>query len=327
VPRIAIATGIALALLVGLVALGGFLLIRRYESAFNRDTLLAPDARAQGHAALTGPLTFLLVGSDYRTWSPNAGQRSDTIIVAHVDRNLDHVYLVSVPRDLLVAIPPDPATNYPGGMAKINAAFEAGHGGAPGIQLLSQTLNDLGGLRFDGAAAVNFDGLKHAVDLLDGVNMCVDVATKSIHTGKVFPVGCRLMNSTDVLDYLRQREQYQDGDFSRQRHQQQFLKAVLQRASSAGLLTNPVKLDEFIRAVGSAMTVDTGSYSMTDVVFGLRGLNAKQLSGVKVPSYNSTVNGQAVVIGTPDASTLFAAIRDDTLDTWTRQHPQWVNGI
>ncbi len=129
------------------------------------------------------------------------------------------------------------------------------------MQLLSRTLNDLSGIRFDGAAAVRFDGLKQAVDLLNGVNLCVDVPTTSIHTRKFFPVGCRLMNSTDVLDYLRQREQYADGDFTRQRHQQQFLKAILQRAASTGMLTNPVKLDQFIRSVGSAMTVDTGSHS------------------------------------------------------------------
>ncbi len=92
-PRILVGIGIALTLLIGLVAVGGFLLVRRYESAFNRDTLLAPGARAAGQGSLSGPLNLLLIGSDYRTWSPTAGQRSDTIIIAHIREGLDHIYL------------------------------------------------------------------------------------------------------------------------------------------------------------------------------------------------------------------------------------------
>ncbi len=132
-PRILIAVGIALALIAGAVAAGGAFLVHRFESAFNRDNLIAPGARADQHGSVTGPLNFLLIGSDYRTWSPGAGQRSDTIIVAHVTANLDHVYLVSVPRDLMVAIPPDPTHNYAGATTKINAAFGVDNGGSAGI--------------------------------------------------------------------------------------------------------------------------------------------------------------------------------------------------
>jgi LCP family protein required for cell wall assembly len=326
-PRILIAVGLSLAVLVGLVALGGTLLIQRLESAFTRDTLLAPDARAGDHGAVAGPMNFLLIGSDYRDTNPDNGQRSDTIIIAHVDQALDHVYLVSIPRDLQVDIPSDPSQGFAGATAKINSAFDAGHGGSAGIQLLSRTLTNLTGVRFDGAAAIRFDGLKQAVDLLGGVTMCVDVATTSIHTGKVFPVGCRLMNATDALDYLRQREQYSDGDFTRQRHQQQFLKAMLARAGQQGVLTNPVKLDEFAHAVAGAMTVDTGERSLADLVYGLKGIHPNQLTGVKMPSSESTVDGTDYVVATPDAQPLFAALRDDTLDAWTQQHAQWVNPL
>jgi LCP family protein required for cell wall assembly len=321
-----LAFGVAIALLVGLVAIAGTLLIRRYESAFGRGTLLDPAARAQG-GPVAGPLNFLLIGSDYRTWSPTAGQRSDTIIIAHVVRSLDRVVLVSIPRDLLVDIPPLPTEGFAGATTKINSAFDVGHGGPEGIQLLSRTLTDVSGLRFDGAVAVRFDGLKHAVDLLGGVRMCVDVATTSIHTGTKFPVGCRLMNSTDALDYLRQREQYADGDFTRQRHQQQFIKAMMQRASDSGTLTNPVKLDQFIRAVGGAMTVDSGEHSLFDLAYGLRGIGTGQLTGIKVPSSFQTINGESFVVATNDASGLFAALREDTVVEWASQNEAWVNHL
>jgi LCP family protein required for cell wall assembly len=318
--------GVALAVLIGLVALGGTLFVRRLENAFTHGTLLDPNARAGGHD-VSGPMNFLLVGSDYRTTNPTLGQRSDTIIVVHLNRSLDHTYLVSIPRDLLVSIPPDPSEGFGGAQDKINSAFDVGHGGPAGIQLLSKTLTNLSGVRFDGAMAIRFDGLKHAVDLLGGVNMCVDVTTTSIHTGRTYKVGCRLMNSADALDYLRQREQYSDGDFTRQRHEQQFLKAMLERASQQGVITNPVKLDQFVRAVASAMTVDAGDYALTDLALGLRGIHPDQMTGVKVPSYGDTIDNTSYVVAAPDAKGLFAALRSDDLSNWARQHPQWVNGL
>jgi LCP family protein required for cell wall assembly len=315
-----------LAALIGLVALGGALFAHRLESAYSRGTLLDPNARAGAHD-VSGPMNFLLIGSDYRTTDPSAGQRSDTIIVVHLTRSLDHAYLVSIPRDLLVTIPPDPSEGFAGAQDKINSAFDVGNGGPAGIQLLSKTLNNLSGLRFDSAFAIRFDGLKHAVDLLGGVNMCVDVSTTSIHTGRTYPVGCRLMDSADALDYLRQREQYPDGDYTRQRHQQQFLKAMLERAGQEGVLTNPVKLDQFDRAVAEAMTVDTGGYSLGDLAFGLRGIHPNQMTGVKVPSYGNTIDQTAYVIATPDANGLYSALRSDDMGNWVRQHAEWVNGL
>lgn len=322
--RILVGVALSFALLLALIAVGGFLLVQRYTDAFHQGDLLDPSARNGRHGPVDGPLNILLIGSDYRTWSPQAGERSDTIIIAHVDRAMDHVYLISIPRDLLVTIPPDAKTGYRGSSTKINAAFDAGNGGSEGIQLLSRTLNQLSGIRFDGAAAVEFDGLKKAVDLVGGVRMCVDVRTVSIHTGKVYPVGCRLMNSTDVLDYLRQR-QYADGDFTRQRHQQQFLAALVDRAQSTGLTTDPVKLDQFLRSVAGSLTVDTGDASLPDVVLALRGLRSNQMSGLKLPSDATTQDGVSYVVAGPDAKGLYAAINSDTLDLWTRQHPQWVN--
>jgi LCP family protein required for cell wall assembly len=324
--RLYLALALTITLLVGLVAAGGYLLYRRWDGAFSRGDLLAPDARAGRHGPVTGPLNLLLIGSDYRDRSPTDGERSDTIIIAHVSRGLDRVQLVSIPRDLLVTIPPDPGNGYQGATTKINAAFDAGHGGAGGIQLLSRTLSQLTGVRFDGAVAIRFDGLTRAVDLLGGVRMCVDVRTVSVHTHRVFNVGCRQMSSEQVLDYLRQR-QFADGDYTRQRHQQQFLKAVLDRARGSGLVTDPVRLDRFLRAVGGAMTVDTGDASVADAAFALRGLPASSLSGFKIPSSPRVIGGTSYVVAGPDAQGLYDALGDDTVATWARAHPQWVNPL
>ena len=328
--RILLALGLTLMLVASLATTGGIVLLRRYDSAVGTASLLDPGARAdQGseHATITGPLNFLLIGSDLRVSNPNAGQRSDTMIIAHVTRNLDRVYLVSIPRDLLVDIPAVPARNFYGQRTKINAAFDFGGGGPGGVQLLSQTLTALTGIRFDGAAVIEFSGLRRAVDVLGGVNMCLDAKVTSIHTGKVFTPGCRLMNSADVLDFLRQRYGVEEGDFGRQKHQQQFLKSFLSRAMSAGLVSNPIKLDTLLRAVGSALTLDTGDYSLADLAFGLRNISPNNLTGIKVPTYYDMWGDQSVVVPTEEATSLFTAVRQDKLESWVRGHKQWVNAI
>lgn len=327
VSRAMVALGLSLALVFLLAPVAGVLLIQRYDGAVAREDLLAPDARANAAAArVTGPLNYLIIGSDRRTRNPGMGERSDTIIIAHVTRSLDRVYLISIPRDLYVRIPPDATLGFAGDQARINAAFDYGRAAAAGTRLLSQTLTALVGIRFDGAAVVRFDGLKRAVEVLGGVELCVDVRTVSVHTRKVFEVGCRVMDSTDVLDYLRQRD-FSDGDFTRQRHQQQFLKAFLEQARSAGVLANPIRLDELLRAVAGALTVDTGEVALPDLVVALREVGAEDLVGIRIPHGYDMINGQSVVLPTEEAKGLFAAIRGDALERWTATHAKWVNGI
>src|SRR5262249_31847188 len=91
------------------------ILTARYAAALRRSGLLAPGAR-QGFG---GPLNFLLIGSDARVSNPNMGARSDTIIIVHVPVTHDRAYLISVPRDLRVDIPPNPDTGFAGKVDKI----------------------------------------------------------------------------------------------------------------------------------------------------------------------------------------------------------------
>src|SRR5687767_11927088 len=122
--RLLIGSAVALVLVVGLVAATATVIARRFESAVTRATLLEPAARAPEQvpvrgAPIAGPLNFLLLGSDFRIDDPEGGQRSDTIIVGHVSRAFDQVFLLSIPRDLLVRIPPRPDLDFFGDFTKV----------------------------------------------------------------------------------------------------------------------------------------------------------------------------------------------------------------
>ncbi len=312
---------------------GGKALLDRYAGSIHHADLLPPGTRhtASGGAVpdINGPLNFLLVGSDFRSGT-NPGQvwRSDTIMLVHVPADHSRAYLISIPRDLKVDIPycigqPDGCTD------KINAAFAYGGAGPQfdpikGYRLLSRTVAQLTGLTFDGAGVINFYGFTSIVGALGGVDMCVDVDTTSIFTNTHWAVGCYHMNKDEVLDYIRQREQYPDSDMTRQRHEQQFIKALLGQALSRGVLTDPVKLDRVIRAAGQALTIDS-AYSPIDLALTLRQIRPADITMLKLPVDFATIDGISYVIATDRTPGMFAAIRDDTLDQYVLANPDLIN--
>ncbi len=306
-------------------------LTARYASAIHKSDLLAPNSRSGADGtqltSLRGPLNYLLIGSDARAKNPGAGARSDTIIIVHIPATLDRAYMISIPRDLRVEIPPDPARNFGGDLNKINASFQYGGEGSGGVQLLSATLTKLTGIHFDGAAVIDFSGFDKVVQELGGVHMCIDEQVRSIHTGHLFTVGCQDLTPKETLDYLRQRETLKNGDFDRQRHQQQFLKAIFAKTFANGLAQNPIKLDQVIRAVGSSLTVDTNGVPLDQLVFTLRNINPSSLVGVRVPSVTETIAGVSYVVAQDQAQSLFDSVFDDTVGQWAMKNPTWINAL
>jgi LCP family protein required for cell wall assembly len=345
--RLLIVLGLAVVLVSGTAVAGVEILDRRYTASVNQSTLLGENSRAGNadesrHSDIRGPLNFLLLGSDLRALDPEDGQRSDSILILHIPASMDRAYLLSIPRDLRVRIPEFKLTDFDGASHdKINAAFQYGGGGAGGVQLLSETLHELLGIRFDGAAIVNFDGFKAAVDLLGGVDMCIDQKVTSIHLGwdengnylspadggrpAVYEAGCHHLEPYQALDLVRQRKSLPNGDFDRQKNQQKFIRAMLDKAKDKGLTTNPIAADKFIRAIGQALTVDTNGVSLADLMFALRNVSPDNLIGLQVPSVPQDIGGVSYVIALAEAEGLYTAIREDLLDSWAVENPTWVN--
>jgi anionic cell wall polymer biosynthesis LytR-Cps2A-Psr (LCP) family protein len=125
------------------------------------------------------------------------------------------------------------------------------------------------------------------------------------------------MNGDQALDYVRQRYQFPRGDFDRIKHQQEFLKALMDKAASSGTITNPGKLNAFLKAITAAVTVDE-KFSLTDTALDLKSIRGNNLTFITTPNKGSeNIGGQSVVVSDREkALALFNAARDDKMNEW-----------
>jgi anionic cell wall polymer biosynthesis LytR-Cps2A-Psr (LCP) family protein len=198
-------------------------------------------------------------------------------------------------------------------------------------------------MSFDGAAIIDFNGFKGVIDALDGVRMCVDQRVKSHHmamvdgqpmylaqarkTGKPMKtiwheVGCKNMPGWEALDYARQRYGLKNGD--RQRHQQQLIKAIAKKAGSSGVLTNPVRVAQLIKAAGKAFVLDTGGVAVADFMFTLKGVAANDMVLLRTNNgtFAGNANGRETI--TEESRDMFASVRRDDLADFIVAHPDVV---
>jgi polyisoprenyl-teichoic acid--peptidoglycan teichoic acid transferase len=318
--------------------------------------------KGAGKGAVKGAVNVLLVGVDERSGAPAGAVRSDTIMIAHIPTAHDRVYLISIPRDSRVEIPAYRRTGYAGGTDKVNAAYQYGAqragGRAGGFELLGLTLRRLIGIGFNAGAIVNFDGLRSAVDALGGVDMCIDEETTSIHIGwdratgkpgvpytlsapnydtprpvpgmrpQVYHVGCRHLAGWEALDYVRQRELIPDGDYGRQRHQQQLIKALGARITEAGMIANPLAADRTLRALGNSVTFDGNGTSLANWILAFRNLKPDAITMIKTNGgrfASRTIGGRSFEILDGTSQELFAALRTDKVAGFVAAHPDWVS--
>lgn len=301
----------AFLIMVLVVTVGGWLYVRSVENSISRvDAFSDIPQQSRPEKVVTDAQNILILGSDSRDPENTSGSRTDTIILAHLPKDRSSAQLVSIPRDTLVHIPRSKDGKHGNVNEKINAAYAWG-----GIPLVVQTVEAFTGVRIDHVALVDFAGFKEIIDALGGVDINVDqnfTSRYGFEGPRTFKKGPQHMDGATALDYTHERHAFADGDFARIRHQQQMIKAVLDKAASAGLLTDPSALNSFLRATARAVSVDN-TMSIVDTALELRGLRSGNLTFFTSPSSGTgTVSGESVVFAnTAKAKTLYSAIRRD----------------
>lgn len=296
-------------------------LSQSFTSNLHREALLpAPAQKAGSSKASTPPrpakvstkaVDYVLMGSDSRDPGDAGAGRSDSLMVLHLAADRRSAYLVSFPRDMYVAIP-----GY--GKNKINAAYSFG-----GVPLAVETLEQLLDTRMDHVAVIDFDGFIRLTEQLGGVTVHNEHASKS--RGYTFPKGEITLQGDEALAYVRERYDLPRGDLDRAERQRLVVQAILRKALSRDVLADPAELTSFAAGVARSVTVDS---DLTDgeirrTALSLR-LEADDVELLQAPiSGFGAVGGQSVdVVDHAGLDELAAALRDDTMDAYVKEHPQ-----
>ncbi|MDN6554903.1 MAG: LCP family protein [Acidipropionibacterium acidipropionici] len=307
----------ALAFVLVIAAVLGFYLksLGDAVSRIDRDPALLPDASATPIAP-GDPIDFVLMGSDSR--GSDQG-RSDSLMVAHLSGDREHLYLVTFLRDMWVTIPANKTVTHDS-KAKINAAYSWG-----GPALTIKTLQNLTGVTMDHAVVIDFEGFIKLTDTLGGVT--VDNPQASTNLGYTFKKGRITIKGKQALAYVRQRYNLENGDLDRAARQRSVVTAIIDKTLTAGVLANPKKFNEVLSTASDTMTVDSGltNSSVRSIATSLKFRSGAGVVQVQAPisGFGKSADGQEYdVVDEAGMKELSAALKNDTMADYVANHPQ-----
>lgn len=225
-------------------------------------------------------INILLLGLDDGDLdNPTLPSRSDTMIVASIDREKGTVNLLSIPRDTRVNIP-----GYKG-LDKINNAYF--FGGSP---LAVRTVEDFLNIPIQYYVTIKWQSFIKVIDILGGVDLYVEsemayedpYADLSINLHK----GYQHLDGRKAGEYVRFRHD-ELGDIGRVQRQQKFLKALSDQFLQFSTL---IKIPALVTAINQNIVTNLSGYNFVKVAIALRGINSGNLTTDMLPGNFATIH-------------------------------------
>jgi polyisoprenyl-teichoic acid--peptidoglycan teichoic acid transferase len=270
---------------------------------------------------------FLLIGSDSRAFveseqqaqafgnrAQQTGQRSDTMIIVHVDPDQKKSLLVSFPRDLWVDIPGQ-------GMSKINAAFNSGP------QKVIDTFKANFQIEIHHYVEIDFASFPGIVDAIGTVPVYFPAPARDDFTGLItFAAGCYHLDGATALKYVRSRslQYFEDGkwtnaspraDLDRIARQQNFMR----RLATVGYhkaTSNPLRAKTIADRVVAKLKADTqlnreDVFNLVNTFRTVDPANPNGLEMITLPVVGDTIRGGGSIVrlDQPDADQVLARLR------------------
>ncbi|MFG2783300.1 LCP family protein [Streptomyces prunicolor] len=272
-------------------------------------------------------MNVLLVGTDGRDKITEQERRqyhlggapchcTDTIMIVHISEDRERASVVSLPRDSYAETPPhvDQTTGDHHGPhpIKLNAAYAEG-----GPNLTVRTVESMTHVKIDHYLEVDFTSFMKTVDVLGGVKICTAEPLKDSYTGLDLPAGSHTLMGGQALQYVRSRHVDGASDLGRMKRQQRFLAALIDQATSSGVLLNPLKFRDVTRAVLGSVRADKGfgTDELLDLGRAMRDFSPSSSEFTTVPigqmGYVVKGIGSTLKWDQAKAAKLFQALRDD----------------
>ncbi len=292
------------------------------SSALN-DRVRPEDLNTEGD----GRLNMLLMG---RGGTENsAPDLTDTILIASIDLKNQSASMLSIPRDTWIQ------TN--GTNTKINATYALAKQSAmaqgksedaaedAGIKAIIGVVRNVAGVPIHKYVLTDYKAFRDVVNALGGVTINNPEAIYDNFTGWRFPAGKQKMDGLTALKYARTRHGSTRGDFDRNENQRRLLIAMRSKATSTGIVANPVRLNSLANAVQKNIRTDL-SLDEAKRLFGktkelpekmIKSLDLAKPDGPLIMTGN--VGGQSIVrpqAGFGDFSKIKAYARGNMVDPY-----------
>src|SRR5699024_9418774 len=209
-------------------------------------------------------VSVLIAGVDASDVRNNAeNSRTDTLMLATLNKKENSVKMLSIPRDSLVYIPEV------GREDKINHAHAYG-----GMEATRDTVENLLDIPVDYYVKLNFEAFIDVVNAVDGITVDVPYELYEQNSEDVpgaihLLPGEQKLNGEEALALARTRKL--DNDIERGKRQQEIIKAVVDKSIS---MSSILKYDDIIEAVGTNMTTNMEFSEMKSFIsYGTSGKN------------------------------------------------------
>ena len=227
-------------------------------------------------------INILLVGADKRSsWKEDG--RSDSCMIATIDKKNEKLKITSLMRDMYVDIP-----GY--GKHKFNAAYSYG-----GVELLYKTILSNFGVSVQGYAIVDFEAFRKVVDTLGGVEINLTEEEHSIlmsryHRTSVLKLkpGINNMNGTQALAYCRLRQD-KKADFGRTERQRYVLNQIFLSMKSQPISKWYETAEAIMPEISTDLSSDTILGYLKDIIF----MGTTDIEQFRIPVDGSFENGSA----------------------------------
>lgn len=204
---------------------------------------------------------------------------TDSLMVMSVNQTTKDAFMVSIPRDLWVEYGTACSAGYQGKINEVYGCFsEDGKNEAAGAAALQEKIGAILGLDIQYYVHLNFTAVVEAVDAVGGVDVTIKSEDPRGILDRNFDWKCGYrcfyvnykngqtvhLDGEHALALARARNAsggygLPNGNFDREKNQQMIIKALREKAMSAGTLTNLGKVTGLINALGNNLrtNIDT----------------------------------------------------------------------
>ena len=263
---------VSIALVVILVAIGAYVAYKALRASNNifkgnifdiiQNQPLKEDANGRSN--------ILVFGTSEDDPDHGGADLTDSIMVISVNQNKKDAYMVSIPRDLYVEYGQVCPEGYRGKINSMYSCFsESEQDEAAGANALKGKVGEVLGLDIQYYVHLNYTAVRQAVDAVGGVDIKIESDDPRGILDRNFDWKCGYkcyyvnykngevahMDGEHALAFSRARNAaggygLPNGNFDREKNQQKVIKALREKAVSAGTLTNVGKVTSLIDALG-----------------------------------------------------------------------------